>query len=659
LVATYLAYRALSQVAGRRAGFLGGLVLASTPYWALIAHQSMTDMPYVAPLTSALCLIVLGLEVPAEEPAPRYGLRIAKRTFWLSISHVVLGLVLATSLPQLVYLLSRNVTLGQVGAGLRFALRADQFIAGSGGGTCGLPGNEECRAEFPVNDLFQPALGALIWAVALALLLFANRGERRLSRWYFLGAWYFVALSALAKGAPGLLLPLVITLVAVAATKRFEAFARLELPSFVLLFACVTLPWYVQAFMRHGPAFTDRLLFYDMYKRAFVHVHDTNAGDDVSFRYYLWQLGYGLFPASGLALWGFIGSFAGDDETTSARRRGEAFLALWAVLGFAMFSVSLTKFHHYALPVAPPLALLAGLELNRMLGPASRPIPPLRALVAYACAALGALLGALALAPGSLFGTLSAHAPASPLVGCLLLGAAIAATGLAARAFPSSVPSAEPAARFDAARVGLIALCSAGVCFLVGRDLFTSGAVEGPMRILNLFSYNYARSWPPSLDFEAALRAFTLVSCVLLALSVVVRLRQHVSLVFVALGVWFCAFLLDIYLLRVAPHWGQRETMLAYYTTRAGPEEPLVAYQMNWKGENFYTGNRVATFVSSGQKFKDWVADQRADGTRVLYVTTEHSRVGVLKSELGAVRRFQVLTTPELNNKFFLARVEL
>jgi hypothetical protein len=43
----------------------------------------------------------------------------------------------------------------------------------------------------------------------------------------------------------------------------------------------------------------------------------------------------------------------------------------------------------------------------------------------------------------------------------------------------------------------------------------------------------------------------------------------------------------------------------------------------------------------------------------VLYFTTEHSRLGTLKSELGKVRSFQLLTKPELNNKFFLARVEL
>ena len=92
---------------------------------------------------------------------------------------------------------------------------------------------------------------------------------------------------------------------------------------------------------------------------------------------------------------------------------------------------------------------------------------------------------------------------------------------------------------------------------------------------------------------------------------------------------------------------------------RAGPEEPLVAYQLNWKGENFYTGNDVPAFVSSGKRFTDWVDSQRQSGVRVMFFTTEHSRMAGLQRELGSVQKFELLTTPELNDKFGLARVEL
>jgi hypothetical protein len=43
----------------------------------------------------------------------------------------------------------------------------------------------------------------------------------------------------------------------------------------------------------------------------------------------------------------------------------------------------------------------------------------------------------------------------------------------------------------------------------------------------------------------------------------------------------------------------------------------------------------------------------------VLFFTTEHSRESGLKSELGKIQRFEKLTSKKLNNKFFLARVEL
>ena len=41
-----------------------------------------------------------------------------------------------------------------------------------------------------------------------------------------------------------------------------------------------------------------------------------------------------------------------------------------------------------------------------------------------------------------------------------------------------------------------------------------------------------------------------------------------------------------------------------------------------------------------------------------MYFTTEHGRIGALKSEIGPHKTLDVITTPELNNKFMIARVE-
>jgi hypothetical protein len=176
---------------------------------------------------------------------------------------------------------------------------------------------------------------------------------------------------------------------------------------------------------------------------------------------------------------------------------------------------------------------------------------------------------------------------------------------------------------------------------------------------MHLFTYNYARAWPTTLDFTSTFKAFTLVAAGFSAALAFPRVRRHAAVLLTALGLVVATFGVNVYLFRLAPHWGQRETILEYYRRRSGPEEPLIAYQMNWKGENFYTGNRLPAFVRSGTAFKNFVKEQRENGVRVIFVSTEHSRMNALKSELGAVKKFEPITSAELNNKFFVARVEL
>ena len=657
LPAVYLAYRAMAARFGERAGFLGGLVLSTAPHWYVIGRQSMTDMPYVAPLTAALACVLLGLGTDPERLARTVPIRLGKRVFGLSAFHLVLGLVLVTAAPQILYLCSRHLSLQTLPPARGFRWHFDEIMSGSPG-NCGLPGNEPCRGYEPVDPVLQPGLAALIWTAVLGLLLWANRGERRVSRLYFLTAWYFTALATLAKGAPGLVLPLLIAVAAVGAARRWRDYARLELVSMLLLVACVCLPWYVQMYARHGAPFTDRLLFHDMYKRAFVHVHDTNTGDDTGFSYYVWQLGYGLFPWTGLAVAGLLTSQREGDEAKS--RRGEAlgFLLLWFILAFSLFTISLTKFHHYILPAVPAIALLTGLLLDRAL---PQETPRGRDLLGYLALMAGAAVLALGavveLGSASVIGTV----PPPDASRAAALVCALGACGLlvlAVRRWPAPA-DARSADAFAGAVTGAFGLAAAIAVALVGRDLSSVDDPEGPARLTYLASYNYARAWPPNLEFRGVFAAVTVVAALAAAAFAAPRLRHHAAVLACAVSVLSAAWALDVYLVRAAPHWGQRETILEYYRRRKGPEEPLAAYQMNWKGENFYTGNHIPAFVSTGSKFKSWLTEEREGGTRVIYFTTEHTRESTLKSELGKVKNYEKLTRKEDNNKFFLARVEL
>jgi hypothetical protein len=333
----------------------------------------------------------------------------------------------------------------------------------------------------------------------------------------------------------------------------------------------------------------------------------------------------------------------------------------WLTLGFALFTLSLTKFHHYALPCAPPLAVGVGVLLDRSLAAGALPRGVRGALYLLGMAGVATLLlgSALSLRDGDLLGrVLSAGAltPALPARAAMLLAMALGTWWLVARRLgPTSAPGSTLS---GSAALGIPA---ALLTLLVGRDLWTTyaGDVPASARLLHLISYNYKRGWPETLDFEAVGFAFGIVAAALSAALAWRRLRTQAGVLLCTVGMLYGAFTLWIYLPALAPHFGQRELFLTYYGARHGPEEPIVAYQMNWKGENFYSGNRLPAFVASGAKFKNWLKAQRKRGTNVVFFMTEHGRISTLKSELGDGTNVTQLTNRQLNDKFALLRVEL
>src|SRR5262249_31995954 len=62
---------------------------------------------------------------------------------------------------------------------------------------------------------------------------------------------------------------------------------------------------------------------------------------------------------------------------------------------------------------------------------------------------------------------------------------------------------------------------------------------------------------------------------------------------FTAFAVVWSAFVIDKLLVELSPHWSQKHVIASYYAKRTGPEEPLIAWQLYWRGENFYTRNEI------------------------------------------------------------------
>jgi 4-amino-4-deoxy-L-arabinose transferase-like glycosyltransferase len=716
ILAAYLLYKGIAKTFGRRAALLGSLVLATMPDWYFIAHQTMTDMPFVGAMTACMGLVLLGLRTAEDRESRAYEVKIGTLRLRLTLWHVVFGTILVSAIPQILYLLSRNIEFVWHPGAHGFRPHWDEFRSGSGGGNCGLPGNEECRVTLPASiphsaaanpdtfgaaiwravGAFEPALQALLWAVLLGVLLYMSWGERRVRRLYYLAAWFFAAISTLGKGPAGFGLPILVTLLYLAGSRPSEDFftrvqrivrelTHFEIVSgLFLIVPIVALPWYVAMYVRHGPPFTDRLIFHDMFNRAFHHVHDTNEGDDTSFRFYLWQLGYALFPWTGLAPFGLMWWLRrGGAKDSDERADASVLLCMWFILGFALFSFMGTKFHHYIFPAVPPIAMLIGVVLDDMIGrgPAAERGRLPAYLAGVTCGVVLSVLGIARTQAGSFFGTGTFFggksdgklADPSIVLGIILAVVGVGLAALSVRFFgkkadlaptpaPSSAGDEDEQSRAHSSRM-LAAGATAGalLLILVTRDLVIkaeSADQPGAIRLLHLFTYNYRRPWPESLDFSAALTGFGAVA-VVLSLSMAFRaVRPHVVAAMCAFAFVWAAWGLDVYMTKTAPHWGQHEVIAAYYADRASPDETLVAYQMNWKGENFYTGNRIPAFVSTGSTFTTWLKQKRDQGAKVMYFVTEHGRIGGLKSEVGG-KSYREVTDKTLCNKFVLVRAEL
>jgi 4-amino-4-deoxy-L-arabinose transferase-like glycosyltransferase len=201
---------------------------------------------------------------------------------------------------------------------------------------------------------------ATVAAVSLMRVVF----DERAARWWVDVAAVASALSLLAKGALGVAVPglALVCALAVRAASWKAAWAQgraLLSARALLVFVAVGVPWYVTMLRfpqvdHDGRTFFERFILYDHLGRLVQGVH-SNTPQNV-FTYFVEQLGYGFFP------WVVLVPVALREAGSSPFART---VSAYAVVLFGVFSISATKFHHYALPVLPALAVLVALALAR------------------------------------------------------------------------------------------------------------------------------------------------------------------------------------------------------------------------------------------------------------------------------------------------------
>lgn len=172
-------------------------------------------------------------------------------------------------------------------------------------------------------------------------------------RWYMYLAAVCAALSVLAKGLIGLALPGLIIFLWIALTQNWRLLGQLYLPSSILIFLSIALPWHILASVKN-PEFFDFYIVHEHFTRFLTKVHRRYQ----PFWFFVPVLIAGFIPWTSFALKALYLAFM-----QGRKNPNHLFLLLWTVIPFVFFSLSSSKLIPYLLPVMTPLAILTGLHI--------------------------------------------------------------------------------------------------------------------------------------------------------------------------------------------------------------------------------------------------------------------------------------------------------
>tara|TARA_B100000315_G_scaffold208378_1_gene203639 strand:+ start:324 stop:2003 length:1680 start_codon:yes stop_codon:yes gene_type:complete len=230
----------------------------------------------------------------------------------------------------------------------------------------------------------------LIFFITLSLFSFwiAFSGKTNEKRWYLV---FYIAMAGamLTKGPVGVIVPLLVVLVFVLVTHNFRK-VICEVRPFVgvLLFLCLTVPWYGAMLMIHGETYLESA-------QANTLGRYTNiiGGHGGTILFYIPVLFLGFLPWSGflpLALREVVSDFK---MYRTVRDRGQSLLIFafcWFVVVFLFFTFSATRLPHYIAPLFPAVAILVAFPIARLISGEMCSKPTIAFLI---IAVLGTLLG--------------------------------------------------------------------------------------------------------------------------------------------------------------------------------------------------------------------------------------------------------------------------
>jgi len=197
--------------------------------------------------------------------------------------------------------------------------------------------------------------------MTLALAAFYAGHIRQNRRWYLL---FYAAMAAalLTKGLIGIVLPAGIIFWYIIFTRKWKLFLEaLYIPGIILFFV-LSVPWFY-AVCKANSDFFYFFFIREHFLRYFTKMHDRYE----PFWFFLPLIPAGLIPWTGFLPALFSKQSVVRSPENGAAKDANIFLLTWFGLILLFFSLSDSKLVPYIVPCMPPLAILMGADIDRML----------------------------------------------------------------------------------------------------------------------------------------------------------------------------------------------------------------------------------------------------------------------------------------------------
>ena len=180
-------------------------------------------------------------------------------------------------------------------------------------------------------------------------------------RWFFYGLYASAALATLTKGMIGFLVTGAVMFLWLLVFNQWRRLRPFYLPTGILLFLAIALPWHLLAAQRNE-TWVHRYLVFEHFERFLTPA----ASRPGPWWYFIPIVIAGLFPWSGF-LWSGVRSGLSGGWKNRQTNVDAWYWITWIAFIFFFFSISKSKLPPYILPIFPGLAVVIGGWLARAL----------------------------------------------------------------------------------------------------------------------------------------------------------------------------------------------------------------------------------------------------------------------------------------------------